>query len=114
MSEIYNIFHFYLSKKLSDAGKPINNIKTLVYSMQSSKKSPRYYAHHVQDKYTDLGFDYRNNIFKKSVSPVIYNNRINEMILKHIGNIIAWMIDTVKQIKLQYMVSLPKNSRNLN
>ena len=82
--------------------------------MQSSKNSPRYYSEHIQDKYTDLGFDYRNQIFKKTISPTILENNNNKKMLTRIGNVIAWLVDTVKQVKLQFMISLPKNSRLLN
>lgn len=82
--------------------------------MQVNKNSPRYFAEHIQDKYTDLGYDYRKTIFKKTLSPVIYENENNSKILTRLSKVIAWLVDTVKQIKLQYMISLPKNSRLLN
>ena len=79
-----------------------------------TKKSARWYCTHHQDIYTELGFDYHGNIFKKTISKVILQNKINQAILSKIEPMITYLIDTVKQIKLQYMFSLDKNSKDLN
>lgn len=82
--------------------------------MLTKKNSPRYFAEHIQDRYTDLGYDYSNTIFKKTLSPVLFANDNNNKILTRLSKIVAWLVDAVKQIKLQYMISLPKNSKYLN
>jgi hypothetical protein len=79
-----------------------------------NKCSARYIAIHSQDLYTDLGYDYRKNIFTKTISNIIENNDNNKHILDNIQTMIVFLIDAVKQIKLQYMISLDKNDRNLN
>lgn len=79
-----------------------------------NKKSPRWYCSHHQDIYTELGYDYHGKVFEKSVSPVIFQNKINRAILAHIEPMITYLIDCVKQIKLQFMFSLDKNSTDLN
>lgn len=79
-----------------------------------NRHNARYMAHHVQDNFTDLGYDYRKSIFKKTISKVIYRNDNNRMILNEIEKMIVYLIDTVKQIRLQYMISLDKNDRNVN
>lgn len=79
-----------------------------------NKCSARDIAIHSQDLYTDLGYDYRKNIFTKTISNIIENNDNNKHILDNIQNMIVFLIDAVKQIKLQYMISLDKNDRNLN
>ena len=38
--------------------------------IKRNKVSAKYVATHAQDAYTDLGFDYRGKILKKSLSPV--------------------------------------------
>jgi len=64
--------------------------------------------------YTDLGYDYRDNIFSKTISNPILKNPINKAILKRIEKIISHSVDNVKQIRLQYMISLNKTDRNVN
>jgi hypothetical protein len=79
-----------------------------------NKKSARWYAVRHQDMYTDLGFDYRGKIFKKTVSPVILQNKVNKAILSHIEPIVEYLINCVKQVRLQYMFSLDKNDTRVN
>jgi hypothetical protein len=69
---------------------------------------------HHQDIYTDLGFEYHGKIFEKTISKVILQNRVNRAILAQVEPMITYLIDAVKQIKLQYMFSLDKNSKDLN
>ena len=79
-----------------------------------TKHSARFYASHQSDGYTDLGFDYRGKIFKKTMSPMILQNKVNKNILSRVEDMIVYLIDSVKQIKTQYMISVDKNDRNLN
>ena len=69
-------------------------------------KNARSIATHTQDYFTDLGYDYRNHIYEKTVSPEILKNQNNKNILLS--------VDAVKQIKLTYLISLDKNDRNVN
>ena len=82
--------------------------------IKRNKINSRYIAEHAQDVYTDLGFDYRGNIFKRTLSKMILNNENNSKILSEIEKMIAMLVDTTKQIKLQYMISLNKKDRNIN
>lgn len=79
-----------------------------------NKKSARWYASRHQDIYTDLGFKYHGQIFKKTMSPVILQNKVNSAILKQIEPIVEYLIESVKQIKLQYLFSLDKKDTRLN
>jgi len=79
-----------------------------------NKKNARYTANHIKDYFTDLGYDYRGHIYEKSVSPEILKNENNKRILSYVENMIIFLIDAVKQIKLSYLISLDKNDRNIN
>ena len=79
-----------------------------------NKKSGRWHCTRHQDMYTDLGFDYHGHIYEKTLSPVIFLNRKNRAIMSRIEPMIEYMIDAVKQIKLQYMFSLDKNDTRIN
>lgn len=77
-------------------------------------KNARSIATHTQDYFTDLGYDYRGHIYEKTVSPEILKNQNNKNILLSVDKMIVFLIDAVKQIKLQYLISLDKNDRNVN
>ena len=82
--------------------------------IKRNKINARYISEHAQDVYTDLGFDYRGKLYQKTSSSIIFRNINNQLIIGKIDKMISSLIDTVKQIKLQYMISLKKNDRNLN
>ncbi len=82
--------------------------------IKRNKVNARYVANHAQDVYTDLGFDYRGKILEKTVSPVLFQNFNNNFVLGEIDKMLSSLVDAVKQIKLQYMISLHKNDRNVN
>jgi len=78
------------------------------------KRSTRYYATHCQDNYTDLGFKYKGRLFEKTISSEIRKNKNTSAILLKIEEIIYFLIETSKQIRLQYMISLDKKETNVN
>ena len=82
--------------------------------IRRNKRTADYIANHAQDIYTDLGYDYQETVFTKTISNLIEENENNKNILKYIQRMIVFLIDTVKQIRLQYMISLDKNDRNVN
>ena len=79
-----------------------------------NKKSAHWYASRHQDMYTDLGYHYSGKIFKKTVSPVILQNKVNSAILSRVEPIVEYLIEAVKQVKLQYMFSLDKKDTRVN
>ena len=64
--------------------------------------------------YTDLSFKYFGHIYDHQISPVNMRNKRNKEILSHIEPLIVYIIEAVKQIKLQYMFSLDKNDTRVN
>lgn len=79
-----------------------------------NKRSGRWYCTRHHDGYTNLGYDYRGHIYEKSVSPMIMGNPNTKEILSHIEPMIVYLIEAVKQIRLQFMFSLDKNDNRLN
>lgn len=77
-------------------------------------KGPYYYAYHSHDNYKNLGFNYHGRILEKSVSKVIFGNKRNKKLLKFVDNMLDFLVDSVKQIRLQYMIAHDKNDINLN
>ena len=79
-----------------------------------NKHNASHISRHTRDVFTELGIEYRNHIFSKTVSKPILENKINKGILNEIQKMIVALVNNVKQIKLQYMISLDKKDRNLN
>jgi hypothetical protein len=79
-----------------------------------NKKNARYVSNHTRDIYTDLGYNYTGKVLKNTLSPVIFSNKNNTAILAKVENMIDFLIESVKQIRLQFMISLDKNDRNVN
>lgn len=80
-----------------------------------NKRSAHYYASHSNDIYTDLGYNYHNGtILTKTLSPVLFNNKKVKVILEKVEEIICYLIDSVKQVRLHYMFSLNKKDINVN
>jgi hypothetical protein len=77
-------------------------------------RSPWYIAHHIQDSRKNLGFDYHGHVLEKTMSKPIFANRKNKAMLQKVEVMVNYLIDTVKQIKLQYLISMDKNDINLN
>lgn len=77
-------------------------------------ESFREVEHHASDNYTNLGYDYKRNIMKNVLSSEMFANPLNDISYRQIERMIEFLIDQVKRIKLEYNLTLPKNSTNLN
>jgi hypothetical protein len=71
-------------------------------------------AERRRDENHDLGFDYRNELLKRSTSSLLFNDEKRASILKYFNDLYVYMIDNVKNIKKTFVYSVPRNSRNIN
>lgn len=69
---------------------------------------------HLYDNYTNLGYNYEHHILKNVLSPELFGNPLNDTIFRQIEKLFEFLINAVKQIKLQYAYTYPKNAKNLN
>lgn len=69
---------------------------------------------HMFDDYKNLGYDYKQHIFKNVLSPELFGNPINDVLYRQIEKLIEYLIDSVKSIKTYYMYTYDKNAKNLN
>lgn len=69
---------------------------------------------HVYDDYKNLGYNYKHHILKNVLSQELFGNPINDINYRQIEKLIEHLIDAVKQIKLTYAYTYPKNAKNLN
>lgn len=83
--------------------------------LKHNKKSKYWYANHHNDVLPYLGYKYHGNVYKNTISPELYNSNSNvkELII-NLESLINFLIDSVKQIKLQFSIAHDKNDINLN
>lgn len=59
-----------------------------------------YMLRHKHDSYvSEHGYDYTNNLFKNTVSPVLFNNTLNDEILNKLSYMFVTLIDTIQPIR---------------
>lgn len=73
-----------------------------------------YDEQHIFDKYTNLGYEYEQNIMKNVLSPEMFSNPMNDIPIRQLERIVEFLVNQVKRIKLEYNFTLPKNSKLLN
>ena len=82
--------------------------------LKVNKKSKYYYGSHTQDYLSNLGYDYHGNIFKRTLSSEMFINSNQNRILKWLEYHIEFLIDAVKNIKLQFSIARDKDDKNIN
>lgn len=78
--------------------------------LKHNKKSKYWYANHQHDVLLNLGYNYHGNVYKNTISPELYhsNERVKESI-SCLEILINYLIDSVKNIKLQFSIAHDKN-----
>lgn len=69
---------------------------------------------HRNDNIKYLGFDYRGQIFKKTLSNILFNDPKRKSILLNIDDIYSYLIDNIKYIKKTFAWVFPKTYRDFN
>ena len=62
----------------------------------------------------NLGFDYKGQILKRTVSKHLFTDPDRAEIFSYIENILYFLVENVKTIKTFYNYTVPKNYRKLN
>ena len=75
-----------------------------------------YYQHmiHIQDDLKNTGYDWRNNLFNKSLSTYLLADPKRQGILNQIQKMMVYMIDRVSMIKKAMNYTVDKNYKYLN
>lgn len=79
-----------------------------------NKQSYYYNLKHNQDNYKNLGYNYAGNIFKKTLSPEVFSNPLQQSNYNQLEKLILNLINEVKQIRKQFSIAHDKNSLNIN
>lgn len=73
-----------------------------------------YEEKHINDNYTNLGYNFERNIMKNVLSEEMFANPMNDIPIRQIERMVEFLVHQVKRIKLEYNITLPKNSKLLN
>jgi len=82
--------------------------------LKPNKKSSFYYISHIKDVFDDKRYDYHGQVLKHTLSPEMFNNDTQNLILDEIEKIINFLIDEVKLIKLHFSIAHNKNDKRIN
>lgn len=69
---------------------------------------------HLYDDYKYIGYEYERNILRHVLSPDMFANRLNDVPMRQIERLFEYLINSVRQIKLHFAFTFPKNSRLIN
>ncbi len=78
------------------------------------KRSYNYIANHANDVYLNMGFDYRENIFKKTLSKQLFANDKSAKILTQIQKLVFLLIEETKMLKTRFVFAVDKDSKLIN
>lgn len=71
-------------------------------------------AEHLRDKIDHKGYDYKETLFKKSMSSFLFREEKRAAILGYMQTVMFELIERVKQIKNHVNYVVGKNYRNKN
>lgn len=97
--------------------------KSIMKSMPKIQVERRYYEYDPTENIYDIrdsvndnlynGFDYKNQILKRSLSNVIYRDPVKEGILHYFNRVVYGLVETTKQIKNFVNYTVKKNNRRV-
>lgn len=78
------------------------------------RNTPKDFALSRKNDIKNIGFDFRNNVISKTISPIITNEVKRFQLLAVIEVLINYIIDSVKNIKKHNNFAIPKKWRDFN
>ena len=67
-----------------------------------------------KDENHQLGFDYRDQLMKRSLSNFMFGDEKRDGILEQFNDLYVYLIDSAKNIKKTFNIAIKRNSRNIN
>lgn len=81
----------------------------------NAKMRPSYLtqAKHINDSFSNLGYNYNGNILKNGTSPVLWSNPQQNLMFGQIEGMIVYLIESTKMIKKWFAIAHDKSSTRL-
>jgi hypothetical protein len=75
-------------------------------SRQYKVRQPYHYVpNHINDSFSNLGYDYRGNILKNTTSSELWANPQQNVIIRRLEGILLFLIESAKNIKKQFSIA---------
>lgn len=98
--------------------------QAITKEMQKTNPDRKYYDFDQDDNVYDImnsindkglwnGYNYKNSIFKKTLSNVIFRDPTKESILNSMQRVVFGLIESVKQIKNHFNYTVPRNNKRV-
>ncbi len=84
------------------------------YGQYLTRENYRNSTLHQFDKLENIGYDWRNNSLKKSLSPYILSDSKRLAIIEYMQIIVAYILDYASNIKKSINYTVDKNYKHLN
>jgi hypothetical protein len=82
--------------------------------LKPNKISSRHFVSHIKDVFKTNRYDYHGQVLKHTLSPEMFNNDNQNLILNELEKMINFLIDEVKLIKLHFSIAHDKNDKRIN
>jgi hypothetical protein len=73
-----------------------------------------YKAKHMNDKFLNLGYDYRGKILKNGTSPELWANPLQNPGYSTLESMITFILEQAKYIKKWFSIAHDKNTTNIS
>jgi hypothetical protein len=101
----------------------LETYKTIMKQLSESEEERRYYQFFQDENLYDIrnnindevyeGFDYKDVIFQRTMSNVIFRDPTKASILQTFNRVVYGLIENVKQIKNYFNYTVPKNNKRV-
>lgn len=104
----------YVDPLIENKNYSSNELDVIDKWVGTQGKPPSYFLKHRNDVILHTGYDYRNKILKRSLSPVLYYETKRRLILEKIEESITHMVEHIKSIKRTVNYNFDKDYRDFN
>jgi hypothetical protein len=78
-------------------------------------RSYKWYQNHAQDKLSNLGYKYwENGILNRVISRELFSNPIQDVPFRQIERLIESLVNTAKQVRIQFSIAHDKDTIFVN
>lgn len=67
-----------------------------------------------KDENQQLGFDYRDQLMKRSLSNYMFGDEKRDGIIAQFNDLYVYLVDSAKNVKKTFNFAIKRNSRNIN
>jgi hypothetical protein len=111
-----NGYKFAPCSNSSDYNRLIKGIPKITIDRRYYEYDPTQNIYDIRDSFNDdlkEGFDYKDQILKRTLSSIIYKDPIKEGILNRFDRVVYGLVESTKQIRNFFNYTVKKNNRRV-